>query len=150
LHVEHASQSKLGTRLEDLSNNQRLDEVSLSAGFGTKRTLEATATERSQNRGHVTVLATGYDLERSVQRIGKRYTLFPEDPLEELDLLRLPAREIGQGAVLDLAAFAVALPEKDGRGRVAIGDGGDVHVYRIAQQNVAVKSIYMTTNVRRI
>ena len=36
--------------------------------------------------------------------------------------------EIGQGAGLDLAAFAIALPQQQGGGRGAIGNGGDVHV----------------------
>jgi hypothetical protein len=35
--------------------------------------------------------------------------------------------EIGQGAIFHFAPFAKGLAEKDGGGRVAIGDGADVH-----------------------
>ena len=36
-------------------------------------------------------------------------------------------REIGEGAIFHFAIFAEGFAEEDGRGRVTVGDGGDVH-----------------------
>ena len=51
-----------------------------------------------------------------------------EGAAEGFDTRRIPVGEIGQGAILDFAVFAVGLTKENGRGRLAIGDGGDVHV----------------------
>ena len=59
-----------------------------------------------------------------------------------------PGGDVGDGAVLDLAVFAVRLADEDGGGRGAIGDFRHVHEFSILQlnntymQNVAY---YMTT-----
>src|SRR5205085_6809492 len=45
-----------------------------------------------------------------------------EQCLEAGDPLVRPVGEVQQRALLDLASFAVALAQQDGRGRVAIGD----------------------------
>src|SRR5262249_61561366 len=47
--------------------------------------------------------------------------------LEPGDAIERPVGEVQQGALLDLAAVAVALAQQDGRGRAAIGDRFDVH-----------------------
>src|SRR5207237_1872215 len=50
-----------------------------------------------------------------------------EQCLEAGDPLVRPVGEVQQRALLDLASFAVALAQQDGRGRVAIGDRFDIH-----------------------
>ena len=47
---------------------------------------------------------------------------------EGFDARRIPVGEIGEGAIFDFAVFAVGLTKEDGGRRLAIGDGGDVHV----------------------
>ena len=42
-----------------------------------------------------------------------------------------PMGEIGEGPILDLAAFSEGLAEEHGGGRVAVGDGGNVHADQI-------------------
>src|SRR5207237_812664 len=55
-----------------------------------------------------------------------------EQCLEAGDPLVRPVGEVQQRALLDLASFAVALAQQDGRGRVAIGDRFDIHGSMIA------------------
>ena len=46
---------------------------------------------------------------------------------EALDLVLGPMGEIGQGAFMDLFTLTAAFAQEDGGGRVAVGDGFDVH-----------------------
>src|SRR6202521_6092970 len=50
-----------------------------------------------------------------------------EQCLEPGDPLVRPVGEVQQGTLLDLAGLAIALAQQNGRGRVAIGDGFDIH-----------------------
>lgn len=52
--------------------------------------------------------------------------LVAQQPAQAINLVRRPGREIGKGALNDTAAFT----KKNGRARVAIGDGFDVHERR--------------------
>ena len=68
--------------------------------------------------------------DRTEGRFGERrmIELPAEGTTEGFDARRIPVREIGQSAIFDFAVFAVGLTKEDGRGRLTIGDGGDVHV----------------------
>ena len=46
---------------------------------------------------------------------------------EALDLVLGPMGEIGQGAFMDLFTLTAAFAQEDGRGRVTVGHGFDVH-----------------------
>jgi hypothetical protein len=50
-----------------------------------------------------------------------------QDAAQEIDLRRWPGGEIGESAFVDLGADADGFAEEDGRGRVAVGDGLDIH-----------------------
>jgi len=59
-------------------------------------------------------------------------------------------RQIGDGAVVDLAVFAETLAEEDSGRGVAVGDDGDVHVDRVRELLNKYKQnllIYMTTRI---
>jgi len=62
-----------------------------------------------------------------------------ESATEGLDARRIPVGEIGQGTILDFAVFTVGLAKENGWGRLAIGDGGDVHADQIQQLITNVK-----------
>src|SRR5271166_1050403 len=71
-------------------------------------------------------------------------------PIQSLDPLRSPGRDVGQGAGLHLAAFAKRLPEQDGRGRSAIGNSRYIHAHYISHiiaKNNAKIVYYMPTIV---
>ena len=51
---------------------------------------------------------------------------------ESIDLGGGPMREVGEGAVADLAVETEGLAEEDSGRGVAVGDAGDVHAYSIS------------------
>src|SRR5437016_3078752 len=53
---------------------------------------------------------------------------------ERLDTSGIPMGEIGEGAIFHFALFAEGLAEEDGRGGIAVGDGGDVHTYLLSHK----------------
>ena len=50
-----------------------------------------------------------------------------EQGAESFDQILRPIGQIGQGPFLDLAVFAIGLPQQDGGQRVAVGYGLDIH-----------------------
>ena len=77
--------------------------------------VEAQPAGRAQDGGDVAVRQAAGDLERLVEGGGGR-RLALQYPGQGLDLGLGPGRQVGQGAVLDLAGLAVAFPQQD-RGR---------------------------------
>ena len=58
---------------------------------------------------------------------GRVIEIAAQGTTKRFDTSGMPMREIGEGAIFDFAVFAEGFAEEDGRGRVAVGDGGDVH-----------------------
>jgi hypothetical protein len=50
-----------------------------------------------------------------------------EHAAQTFDVGGRPVREVAEGAFTDLATLAVALAQENGRGRVPVGDGFDIH-----------------------
>ena len=50
---------------------------------------------------------------------------------QRLEGLRWQLGKVGQGARPDLAILAIALAQENGRRRVPVRDGGDIHAYRM-------------------
>src|ERR1019366_5776799 len=72
-----------------------------------------------------------------------------EQEAKVLDELRVPVRQVGQGALDDLGAFAVALAQQHGGRGVAVRDGLDVHVLHGSKRRGYIKDrfvIYMGTD----
>src|SRR5713101_3193593 len=65
------------------------------------------------------------DAQRLLIRRGHR--LVAQHPPQRLDLRRRPIRQIGQRALLDLVAVAIAFAQQDRGWRIAIGNALDVH-----------------------
>jgi len=63
------------------------------------------------------------------QRFGadRRHGVAAQHTAQRLDLRPRPIRQIGKCALADLVAVAIALPQKDRRRRIAVGDAFDVH-----------------------
>jgi hypothetical protein len=62
-----------------------------------------------------------------------------QDATQEIDLSGGPGGEIGEGALVDFGADADRFAEKDGRGRVTVGDGFYVHGSMIYVNNCKYK-----------
>src|SRR5467141_3409230 len=65
------------------------------------------------------------DAQRLLIRRGHR--LVAQHPAQRLDLRRWPIGQIGERALLDLVAVAIAFAQQDRRRRIAIGNALDVH-----------------------
>ena len=85
---------------------------------------------RAQHRGHVAVRQGALDGEDLLDA-GYGHAA-AQQHLQALDHLIGQARQIGQGALADLAVLAVGLAQQHRGGRVAVGHGLDVHdfIYR--------------------
>jgi hypothetical protein len=64
---------------------------------------------------------------------------------ESVELCGGPMREVGEGAVADLAVEAEGLAEEDSGRGVAVGDSGHVHAYYISQKYNKHKIIFIFT-----
>ena len=64
---------------------------------------------------------------RGLTAMTEREVLAFEHASDELDLGQGQRREVGEGAVFDLAVFAIAFAEEVGGGRTTVGDLGDIH-----------------------
>ena len=70
----------------------------------------------------------GADDVEGVPEAGHRGAPLEQDA-QSLDESGRPAGEVGEGALLDLAALAIGLAEQDGGRGGAVGHGFDVHGY---------------------
>ena len=78
-----------------------------------------------KNRRDVAVRQAAHKGQGSLIR--RRDGLAAQHATQRLDLAGRPVRQIGERALPDLVAFAIALPEQDRRRRVATGYAFDVH-----------------------
>src|SRR5579872_690073 len=71
-------------------------------------------------------------LDRDGLLAGRQHGATLEQGAQTFEEGRRPVAEIEQRAFLDLVAVTIALAQKDGGGRIAVGDGLDVHGLFIA------------------
>jgi hypothetical protein len=110
---EPAGDGQLGVRRDDLRDRHRGHQVPVPRRLGVDQLGQAQLAGRAQDGGDVAVRQAAGDLERPVETDGGR-RLALEHPGQGVDLGVGPGRQVGQGAVLDLALFAVAFPQQDG------------------------------------
>ncbi len=79
---------------------------------------------------------------------GNAIEITAEEEAQSLNARTRPGSDVGDGAVLDLAVFAVRLAKEDGRRGGTIGDFRYVHAYIILHESIKVNAklaYYMTT-----
>jgi hypothetical protein len=87
--------------------------------------VEAELLEGAEDGGDVAVGVAANDGEQFVG--GAESDAALQEDAQAIDDVRGALGEVGDGAFFDLAVVAEGLAEEYGRGRVAIGDGVDVH-----------------------
>ena len=115
LPAQPAGDGQLGVRRDDLCDRHRDHQVPLPGWDRVDELVEAELARCTEDGGDVAVREAAGDLERPVQ-VGGGRQLALEHPGQRLDFGLGPGRQVGQGAVFDLAGFAVAFPQQD-RGR---------------------------------
>src|ERR1700738_1258086 len=116
---------KLGPGIEDAADYQGQDEVAAAVAVRAEQPIEADLARGGEGRVDMTMRQRADD-GKGILVLGNNGAAF-EQCLEAGDPLVRPVGEVQERALLDLASLAVALAQQDGRGRVAIGDGFDIH-----------------------
>src|ERR1700730_4894448 len=120
-----AGGGKLGPGIEDAADHQGQDEVAAAVAVRAEQPIEADLARGAEGRVDMTMRQRADD-GNGILVLGNNGAAF-EQGLEGADQLVRQVGEVHQRALLDLARLAVALAQQDGRGRVAIGDGFDIH-----------------------
>src|SRR5712664_1425157 len=81
--------------------------------------------------------------------IRRGHGLIAQHPAQRFDLRGRPIRQIGERALLDLVAVAIALAQQDRRRRIAIRNALDVHGKLESLQTREVKNKLATTWVQK-
>jgi len=106
--------SEFGRGVEDATDDEGEDKVSEAIAIRAKDTVEADLAYRAERGGDVAVRQAAYDGEGF--RLGGDDRAALEDAAQTLDVGCRPVGKIAQCALTNLAAFAVALAQKDRRG----------------------------------
>src|ERR1700758_697875 len=115
----------LGPGIEDAADHQGQDEVAAAVAVRAEQQIEADLARCAEGLVDMTMRQRAGD-GNAVRFLGNNGAAFEQFP-EAGDPLVRPVGEVQERALLDLASLAVALAQQDGRGRVAIGDGFDIH-----------------------
>ena len=116
---------ELGAGIEDAADQQGQDEVAAAIAVRAEDPIEADLARCAERRGDMTMRQRADDGEGILLR-GDDGAAF-EHAAQAVDVRGRPVGEVAEGALPDLAVLAVALAQQDGRGRVPIGDGFDIH-----------------------
>jgi hypothetical protein len=118
-----------GRKLGDGRNQPRHDhgDDQIAAAV-TNRSQQPIETNLSQCAEYGRDMAVGQRaLDRDGLLAGRQHGATLEQGAQTFDQGRRPVAEIEQRAFLDLVAVAIALAQQDGGGRIAVGDGFDIH-----------------------
>jgi hypothetical protein len=129
LGAQRAGDRQLRGRVDHLCDQHGQHQIPLPGPRRVDQLRNAEPVRGAQHRGDVAVRQAAGDLERGGQVHPGRQPL--QHPGQRVDLVCRPPAQVGQGAVLDLAAVPVALPQQDRRGRSPIRHPGHVHVYQV-------------------
>ena len=116
---------ELGGRFDDPGNDHGRDQPRLTVGASGQDPLEANLAQCAECGRDVAIRQGALDLEALGHR--RPHRLVGKNPAQGVDLGLRPSGQVGQGAALDLALFAIALAQQHGGRGVPVGDGRDVH-----------------------
>ena len=111
LAAQPAGDRQLGVRCDHLRDRHRDHQVPLPGRLGVDQLVQAQLAGHAQDGGDVAMRQAAGDLERPVERGWRRLAF--QYPGQRFDLGLGPGRQVGQGAVLDLAGLAVAFAQQD-------------------------------------
>ena len=118
-----------GPRVDDAGDDWRDDEVAETASAPGDEGMQAELLEGAE---HGRDVAVGPAADAGEGIVGIDELLTAEDAAQHVDRGGGLLGEVGEGALLDVAAVAVGLSEEDGGGRGAVGHALDVHVHPLS------------------
>jgi hypothetical protein len=123
--IQHSRRGQLGGGGDNPVHDHSQDKIARPVAFGTEDPVEAGVADRAQDGGDMAMGQRPRNGEGILAGRQRRSAF--EDDAQSLHLFRRPAGKIEQGALFNLAAVAIALAQKHGRRRIAVGDGLDIH-----------------------
>jgi len=123
--LQHAVRGELRGRLQHARHQHRLQQrLQILRG----RSEPHTRTRATGSAEHRRDMAMGQAALDGEDRLGTGYgDTTTQQHLQPLDHISRQAGQVGQGALAYLAGFSVGLAKQDRGGRVAVGDGLDIH-----------------------
>ena len=115
---------QLRLRVDDAGDDQGEDEVAEATGVTGDQRVQSDPLEGAEHRGDV---AVGQAAHAGEGVFGVDESLTAEDAAQRFDGGGRQLGEVGEGALLDVAAGAVGLAQEDGWGGGAIGHALDIH-----------------------
>ena len=129
---------QLRCRFENAADEQGEDEVAAAIAVGAEDAVEADLACRAKGGGDVAVRQRAGDGEGVVP--GGDDSAASQHTAQAFDMGRGPVGEVAEGALTDPALLAVRLTQQDGRRRVPVRDGFDIHGLRGADSVASYKS----------
>ena len=128
LLVEQTRRRQFRGRLDQAGNDHGDAQRHLGLGLPATLRQQPIKPELAQGPQRRRDMAVGQTaLHRQRLAADRRYGVAAQHAAQRLDLRTRPIRQIGERALADLVAVAIALPQKDRRRRVAIRNALDVH-----------------------
>ena len=110
--VEHAGSGELGRRRNQPRHDHRDDEVAAAIPDRPEQAIETHVAQRAEYGRHMPVRQGAAHHDGLL--IGRRHRSALEQRAQAFDDLGRPLGQVRDGALLDLAAVAIALPQQDG------------------------------------
>jgi len=132
--VKAASGGELRGGVEDAGGDHGDDEIAMAAGNRIEDGIELEIAQAPEDGRGVAVRKGAGDEERIGQGRAAGRERASQGQAESMDLMNGQMREIGEGAALDLAVFAVGSAEEDGGRGHAVGHRGHIHAYIISHE----------------
>jgi hypothetical protein len=128
--VKSTRGSEFGGGFQNAGHDHGHDQIEFAAGMLVEESVELQPVQGAEDSGNMAMRSGAEDIEGEGKRGAHGSGAF-QDGAKGLDLSRRPMREVGEGAVENLAVETEGLAEEDGGWGIAVGDGGHVHVYII-------------------
>ncbi len=120
-----ASGGQLGCGFEDPADQECKNEIAAAIAVGAKDPIKPDPAGGAESGGDVAVRQGADDGEGFAP--GRDDSAASEHAAQTFDVGGGPVREVAEGTFTDLSTLAIAFAQQDGRGRVPVGDGFDIH-----------------------
>ena len=117
--VEHAGGGELGSRRDQPRHNHRDDEVAAAVAGRPEQPIETDVAQRAEHGRHMPVRQRAAHHDGLL--IGRRDLSPLEQRAQAFDNVGRPTGQVGDGALLDLAAVPIALPQQEAGGEFRLG-----------------------------
>ena len=122
---ESARARPAGMRVRGPADQECKNEIAAAIVVGAKDPIEPDPAGGAESGGDVAVRQGADDGEGFAP--GRDDSAASEHAAQTFDVGGGPVREVAEGTFTDLSTLAIAFAQQDGRGRVPVGDGFDIH-----------------------